>query len=518
MRGFAKNGPWAVWRALWVTAALAGCVDRTPPCATGTHLCDGACLDLSQDAQNCGGCGVSCQAGNLCQEGVCACPSGTGLCDGSCVSLQASAKHCGACGHACGPAQVCQQGICQSSCTDGLTECAGGCVRKETDPLNCGACGNVCAPGKGCRGQTCAFEVFAACFDNGQVVGLSSSGGKGVASSVGSGPQRLAVSGGGLWVADGLDQKMRRLHLATLSESGGQVAVGKSPQAILVEGGYLFVVSSLSNALQIFRATGEDLSPVGSVSFGANAAPQGVVRNFNQLYVPLYGGLGSGAAVGQKVAVVDIQDPTKPSVVGSYDLMHLDLQPFPGQSPLPRPYDIVQWGDSLYVALNNLAADDSGMLVPGGPGMVARIELKTAKVTALSLGSDVCLNAVSLAVTPQGLVVSCAGVSDFSQWPLVKTEKTGAVLISPTGARLGSWSLSCPPADPDCPTPLAGKVTASGSRVYLADQTAGRVFILDSSTGTLEERRGFAKEAPVVACAVDPARGYSSVMDLVALP
>jgi hypothetical protein len=34
-------------------------------------LCKGACVNISSDAQNCGGCGISCMPGKSCFVGKC---------------------------------------------------------------------------------------------------------------------------------------------------------------------------------------------------------------------------------------------------------------------------------------------------------------------------------------------------------------------------------------------------------------------------------------------------------------
>ena len=50
-------------------------------CAPGLVLCDGACIDIAADANNCGGCGNSCDGGGTCSLGNCVqgCPVGAAL-------------------------------------------------------------------------------------------------------------------------------------------------------------------------------------------------------------------------------------------------------------------------------------------------------------------------------------------------------------------------------------------------------------------------------------------------------
>ncbi len=90
-------------------------------CAAGQILCGAACVNLSEDADNCGACGKSCEA-RLCVKGVCAptlsCPSKLLRCAGSCVDTLTSALHCGACDKPCtAPNIVCMLGKCVRAAT-----------------------------------------------------------------------------------------------------------------------------------------------------------------------------------------------------------------------------------------------------------------------------------------------------------------------------------------------------------------------------------------------------------------
>lgn len=81
-------------------------------CLEGKAPCDGRCVDLTQDAQNCGACGVHCAAGDPCQGGVCGCDAGLKGCGGTCYDTQSSAFHCGTCGNRCDAGTVCRAGAC----------------------------------------------------------------------------------------------------------------------------------------------------------------------------------------------------------------------------------------------------------------------------------------------------------------------------------------------------------------------------------------------------------------------
>ncbi|HXU61856.1 MAG TPA: glycoside hydrolase family 30 beta sandwich domain-containing protein [Polyangia bacterium] len=55
------------------------------PCATSQMLCGDSCLDVLSDSSNCGGCGIPCLGGQVCQDGTCGCASGI-MCNGACVA------------------------------------------------------------------------------------------------------------------------------------------------------------------------------------------------------------------------------------------------------------------------------------------------------------------------------------------------------------------------------------------------------------------------------------------------
>jgi glucosylceramidase len=60
-----------------------------PICPVDQTACGQECIAVAADPMNCGGCGIPCSAGQICQGGVCQCESGM-LCNGACVSPDAS--------------------------------------------------------------------------------------------------------------------------------------------------------------------------------------------------------------------------------------------------------------------------------------------------------------------------------------------------------------------------------------------------------------------------------------------
>ncbi len=92
-------------------------------CAAGYQDCGGFCVDLSGDGMNCGACGTSCAADQVCSTGVCqtggCVEPGRTQCDASCVDLMTNPSHCGACGVFCSAGQTCQSGLCVDAGTGG---------------------------------------------------------------------------------------------------------------------------------------------------------------------------------------------------------------------------------------------------------------------------------------------------------------------------------------------------------------------------------------------------------------
>ncbi|KAL4432532.1 hypothetical protein ABPG77_000469 [Micractinium sp. CCAP 211/92] len=81
-------------------------------CAAGQMICGGGCIDVENDAMNCGYCSRMCDAGESCSSGVCSCGSGLTSCGGTCVDTLSDSSHCGSCAYACSDGQSCSYGSC----------------------------------------------------------------------------------------------------------------------------------------------------------------------------------------------------------------------------------------------------------------------------------------------------------------------------------------------------------------------------------------------------------------------
>ncbi len=151
---------------------------------------DGCEIDISDNFNNCGGCGIGCAnlphvAGNVtCAAGICsfdrtACAPGYGICAttslAGCDTAISDPAHCGSCTTTCGagvpycsPSGVSVNAFtCTSGCAPGLSLCGGSCVNENTDPAHCGDCNTPCPPVSGgtstCSGTTpsCGFVCNA---------------------------------------------------------------------------------------------------------------------------------------------------------------------------------------------------------------------------------------------------------------------------------------------------------------------------------------------------------------------
>src|SRR5205823_1841018 len=139
----------------------------------------------------------------------CLCESGSVLCDGRCVVLENDPRNCGACGDPCPQGQACQDRACVATCTLGVnTFCGGSCVNLQSDPHHCGACDAACENSESCHAGHCSWDLVAACFTTGQVVGVSSTDVRGPLQSLGTGPISLAAYGSVLLAADSLDNRL----------------------------------------------------------------------------------------------------------------------------------------------------------------------------------------------------------------------------------------------------------------------------------------------------------------------
>jgi endo-1,4-beta-D-glucanase Y len=137
---------------------LAGCAKGTSTmntqCSNNQDECNGTCVNVQTDQQNCGACGKTCGTGTTCQNGSCSCASGLVSCGGSCVA--SNVQHCGTSCTACSSAQVCVNNACSGSCPTGTMKCSDGACSANNDSAHCGNSCTVCSGGTSCVNGSCA--------------------------------------------------------------------------------------------------------------------------------------------------------------------------------------------------------------------------------------------------------------------------------------------------------------------------------------------------------------------------
>lgn len=144
----------------------------------------GACTTSDNGGSgNNGPCGGGCPVGSSCValgDGyACKCQAGLEGCNGACVDTTSSAANCGACGTVCGGATpYCSAGACSESCAEGSTACGFDCTNTSTNPYHCGGCNQTCEGGLACNAGTCGCEAGASC-DGGGGNGTGGGGGIG---------------------------------------------------------------------------------------------------------------------------------------------------------------------------------------------------------------------------------------------------------------------------------------------------------------------------------------------------
>lgn len=127
--------------------------------------CNGMCVRLERDSQNCSECGLSCGGTGVCiasrcmprleSNSVCPLPVSERT---ATTNLMTDRNNCGSCGQRCGVLQNCAGGACE--CMPGYRMCLGAtpvntCVDLQTSNFNCGGCGIECSPSTVCIRGSC---------------------------------------------------------------------------------------------------------------------------------------------------------------------------------------------------------------------------------------------------------------------------------------------------------------------------------------------------------------------------
>ena len=81
-------------------------------CPAGQMVCNGQCVMVLSNPNNCGSCGNVCTGGRTCMGTSCLCNSGQMFCNSQCVDIMQNSNNCGACGVVCGTNQYCLDAKC----------------------------------------------------------------------------------------------------------------------------------------------------------------------------------------------------------------------------------------------------------------------------------------------------------------------------------------------------------------------------------------------------------------------
>jgi hypothetical protein len=104
------------------------------------------------------------------------CPPYQKSCAGTCIPVSTDPNNCGGCGVTCSASQVCSASACSDGCLPGLEACNRACVDTQDDSNNCGGCGTTCPTNTGCVAGQCVASVGSvsgpACVGGGPPINL----------------------------------------------------------------------------------------------------------------------------------------------------------------------------------------------------------------------------------------------------------------------------------------------------------------------------------------------------------
>ncbi len=482
---------------LGTVALLPGCLSSSEvQCVSGTVRCGDTCVATQTDNSNCGSCGSACSGGNVCVAGACVCPVGQGVCNGICTAVSTDPNNCGSCGLKCSAGQACNQGVCQDCSQGGCrTALLAGCIARP---------GGYLQPIQDVPGGL-ALEAA-------------------MNPPVATFPDSLGFLGSALLYSDHDSSTLLEIPVGALGTAsserpslvnpttGSKAGATQIKVEITDAGTRIYVMASSVNALRIFGAPSPaaagslldggagalGLQDLGGAAFDPGSFPEPFGKIGNDVFVPLN-------ATG-KVLRVDVSNPASATVKDTYDLQPLVAAlPGGGTAPdggpfNPSPTQAIARNGFVYVAANVLRFFEDFSGSDYGPPLVVKIDPSKSGQAALSavqgLGGDAgtCQNVEWLAALPLGsagqpMLVSCAGARTYdSFFNVVSAENTSLLLLDSTDAQIASWI----PNNAGAEKPVSvGRAVSQNTTVYVADETASRLYVLDYGTNAFVERPGY---------------------------
>lgn len=161
----------------WISVFFASCLS-VAACGDGEPdvLGTGGTGGTGTGGTDTGGTGTGGTGGNGVGGDGALCPTAQIECSGLCVSPASDRNNCGECGNTCGAGELCVNSECELSCPDSLLACGSSCVNPLTDPEYCGAtscddggmgglggtsgAGEECGPREACLSGACREAVL----------------------------------------------------------------------------------------------------------------------------------------------------------------------------------------------------------------------------------------------------------------------------------------------------------------------------------------------------------------------
>ncbi len=412
------------------------------------------------------------------------CPAGEAPCGQRCTVLAVDPSNCGACGQGCAAGEACSGGACTT-------------------------CAAACTSARGCREGVCLPDLVVACFNTGDVRGVTGSlDPSGPPLPTDAGPIALAPMGGGLWSANSLSNTLSEIRfdppVATSTSGASSLKLFSNVGAgfddlefVTADGGLLYVANAAVNTLVVVDPAA---GVIDEVPVGAGFDfPQGVAIAAGKAYVALNGA--------DALSVVDVSrepgcrppDPGAPpcdatcvapracvdgrcqrALCGQV-LGRIDLSGFTAVGGgSAKPSRLLAVGNRLYVTLNNL---DPATFAPAGNGFLAVVDLGPGALDAavpwLDLGPG-CQNTADLALLGQTLWVTCGyydffGTKQVSGAAFVPVDLSGSLpAVGPAVPVAGSAAGSSP-----------GTLAFCAGLGYAGDRASGKLVRLDPATGGL---------------------------------